>query len=76
MILGRTPIGETIKQMRTDQGLTRAQLANKAGIMERTLGRIENGEHPRCEWDTVIGILNEGLGAFLEITFREPDKTA
>lgn len=71
--MGDQPIGEVIEQLRKDQGMTRAQLADACGLMVRSLGRIENGEHPRCEWGTVIQILRDGLGVHLELTFRKPD---
>lgn len=75
VILGDVSIGDKISQLRADQGMSRSELARRSGIMERTIGRIENGEHPACAWNIVIQILNKGLGAHLELTFREPDET-
>lgn len=72
MILGDRPIGEVIVQLRANRGMTREQLAEKSGLMIRTIGRIENGEHPRCEWGTVLQIIRQGFGMNIEFTYKEP----
>lgn len=38
-----TEIGERIRRLRIDQGMTQAELAERAGIGLRTLQRLENG---------------------------------
>ncbi len=40
-----THIGQTIRKMREDAGLTQVELAGKAGIPQSHLSRLENGEH-------------------------------
>jgi len=59
-------------QLRANHNMTRAQLSERCGIPTRSIGRIENKEHPRCEWLTVIKILTEGFGVHLEITYKTP----
>lgn len=39
-----TDIGQAIREARRDRGLTIKRLAELAGVDERTVGRIENGE--------------------------------
>lgn len=55
------PIGETIAQLRTDFGMSRSDLSASSGVFERTIGRIENGEHLRPDWEVVVRILR-GFG--------------
>lgn len=48
-------IGERVRQVRTDRGLSQPQLAELAGTTETTLSRIENGRvSPTL--DTLINI--------------------
>jgi transcriptional regulator with XRE-family HTH domain len=65
-------IGAVIAQLRANHNMTRIQLAERCGIPMRTIGRIENGEHLRCEWLTVRAILVEGFGVHLEVTYAAP----
>ena len=37
-------LGTKIKELRTKQGLTQIELAEKTGLTERTIQRIENNE--------------------------------
>lgn len=74
MIFSDQPIGEVIAQLRTDFGMTRSDVTRNCGIMERTIGRIENGEHARPDWETIKTIITKGFGLHLELTFRPPDK--
>ena len=59
-------------QLRANMNMTQAQLAEKSGVPGRTIRRIENNEHPRCEWLTVMQILTEGFGVHLDITYKTP----
>lgn len=42
-----TNLGERVRRIRTEQGISREKLAAKAGIVSQTVLRMENGDDPR-----------------------------
>lgn len=57
---GRRVLGERIKRLRVQAGLSQEQLAKRSGINRVTLARIELGEHsPRME---TLRAIARGLG--------------
>ena len=58
-------IGQELRQLREDAGLTRVAVARAAGVADPYLGRIEDGgEHPSNETLTRLGLV---LGADLRV---------
>ena len=57
-------IGEVLKYIRQEQGLTRTMLADCVGIERKTVGRIEETGHGRIE---NVELLLGWLGYDLEI---------
>ena len=52
-------LGTKIKELRTKQGLTQIELAEKTGLTERTIQRIENHEvepskHSLKKWEKFL----------------------
>jgi transcriptional regulator with XRE-family HTH domain len=76
VILGDRPIGEVIVQLRANRGMTREELAAKAGLLVRTIGRIENGTYGNCHWHTILQILTQGFGLHIELTYTQPEEGA
>lgn len=66
----RTPalIGRAIKQLRTLQGVTQADLARNAGVSRTWLSQIESGERDNAELAAIVAVLGE-LGATLTIHY-------
>jgi ribosome-binding protein aMBF1 (putative translation factor) len=57
-----------ILQARSDQGLTQAQLAQRAGTKQSDISRLESGSYnPSLEF---LGKVAHGLGKTLHIEFR------
>lgn len=50
-------VGETIKHLREQQGLSQNDLAKKAGLGRSTIARIENG-NPKYKYDSLEKIAN------------------
>lgn len=46
---------ENLKEMRISAGLTQKQLAEKLGVLERTISYWESGKR-ECDFDTLIKI--------------------
>ncbi len=46
---------ENLKEMRVSAGLTQKQLAEKLGVLERTISYWESGKR-ECDFDTLIKI--------------------
>lgn len=59
--------GQFLKKLRLDQGITQQELANRAEVDRRTVGRIEAGG--RFKWDTMLVLLNQ-LGCHVQIERR------
>jgi DNA-binding XRE family transcriptional regulator len=57
-------LGRVIRQLREEQGVSRAGLADRSGVDETSLGQIEDGELDP-PWATVEA-LAAGLGASLK----------
>jgi transcriptional regulator with XRE-family HTH domain len=58
-------LGQELRQLREDAGLTRVAVARAAGVADPYLGRIEDGgEHPSNETLTRLGLV---LGADLHV---------
>lgn len=65
-------MGETLARLRLAQNLSQAELAENAGIGERTLRRLEAGE--KCTLDTLIRIIQAlGLAGHLAAMLPSPD---
>jgi SOS-response transcriptional repressor LexA len=64
-----TKIGDLVKQKRTKRGLGLRQLADKAGVSPATVSKIEAGDRPQPEPDTLERIaraLGEDASMFYE----------
>ena len=63
------PVGQKIRQLRKERGLTQAELAHRIGVQQSDLCRMENGEY-KVALDTlfrVLGVFGMAIGEF----FRE-----
>jgi transcriptional regulator with XRE-family HTH domain len=58
-------LGAAVRRLRLDQGLTQAQLAEKAGVSRRWLGLLESGTHWRAEFSLVAQTVQALDGAFI-----------
>ena len=66
-------VGRKIRQLRRQRKLTQVELAEKIGIHQSDLSRMEQGEY-RVSLDTLFRILAEfkmGVGEFFEDVARE-----
>ena len=64
-------LGNSVKQLRKERGLTQELLANKAGISRATLSKLENGNIAQVSIVTLNDILNH-LGYELDIKPSNP----
>ena len=64
-------LGERIKKLRKELGLTQEELAKKAGISRPTLSRIENGYLGAISAASLFKII-ASLGYTVEIKPRNP----
>lgn len=55
-------LGEKLRKLRRDNGLTLADLSTRTDLPERTLGRIENGQTKNLRLDTWVK-LERGLAS-------------
>lgn len=62
-------LGQTIKSLREDKGLTQQQLAKVAGISRVTLGKIERGEFGHTTV-RVLDMILDKLGYEIEIKIK------
>ena len=60
-------LGVAIQRIRKQQGMTQQELAEKAGVQQRTISKIENGQL-NTELNTIFNILN---ALKLEMVIRE-----
>ena len=61
-------VGSKIRQLRKDRKLTQNELANRIGVQQSDLSRMEKGEY-RVSLDTLFKILAEfdlGIGEFFD----------
>ena len=58
-----------IKEFRKARGMTQRELAEKSGISEIAIRKIENKERKNCSIDTIISIY-KGLGIKLTLTYE------
>jgi len=61
-----------ILQLRTNLGMTQAELSKASGVGVDTLSRLESGDTANPLWATAIRIFR-GMGIYLEVTYRKPD---
>ena len=52
----RVPVGNKVRQLRKDRGLTQSELAQRIGVQQSDLCRMENGEY-KVSLDTLFKIL-------------------
>ena len=64
-------LGERIRTLRKQKGLTQAELAKEAGISRATLSKLENGLIAQISVVTLAEILN-ALGYEIDITPLNP----
>lgn len=64
-------LGETVKRLRKERGMTQEALAKKAGISRATLSKLENGQIAQISVVTLNDILNH-LGYELDIKAMNP----
>jgi len=64
-------LGERIRTLRKQKGMTQAELAKEAGISRATLSKLENGLIAQISVVTLAEILN-ALGYELDITPLNP----
>ncbi|MGX7025715.1 helix-turn-helix domain-containing protein [Vagococcus hydrophili] len=76
MIFG-LEIAKRIRELRIQQNITQEALANKAGIDSSFLGRIERGQNPNLQVDTldkIITSLNVDYITFFSFNSSENEK--
>ena len=59
-------VGQKIRQIRKERGLTQAELAHRIGVQQSDLCRMENGEY-KVALDTlfrVLGVFGMAIGEF------------
>jgi transcriptional regulator with XRE-family HTH domain len=61
-----TSLGQKIKALRKEKGLTQEQLAIKAGVSYTTLTKVENGAIKNPSFETVAAIA-KGLEMSLDV---------
>lgn len=64
----RLRIGQRLKDIREAQGLTTTQLAERCGLVQSTISKIENGR-----WSASLDMLSrlcEALGARVEVCYE------
>lgn len=64
-------LGETVKRLRKERGMTQEVLAKKSGISRATLSKLENGQIAHISVVTLNEILNH-LGYELDIKAMNP----
>ena len=70
-----TGIGDRLRAARERAGLTQVQLAEKTGVDQTTISKIERGHTGRPGFD-LVAKLAEGCGASLDALTAEPDAPA
>ena len=63
-----------LRQIRFRKGMTRGELAERAGIAQSYLSMIEHGKRPNVPLDTLTRIA-DALGCEVHIRFREKATT-
>ncbi len=61
-------LGVMLQEMRKEQGLTQAQLAEKCGTTKTYISRIEN-DASDIRLSTLMRIIRDGLGGHLKLSF-------
>jgi HTH-type transcriptional regulator / antitoxin HipB len=64
-------LGSAIRRLRTDRGLTQAELAQQAGVSRTWLIDVEKGDKPSVEIGLVMRVLDT-LGASLMVRDDSP----
>ena len=64
-------LGEMVKRLRKERGMTQEALAKKAGISRATLSKLENGQIAQISVVTLNDILNH-LGYEIDIKAMNP----
>jgi transcriptional regulator with XRE-family HTH domain len=70
-------VGSKIRQMRKERSLTQSELAQRIGVQQSDLCRMENGEY-RVSLDTlfkILGVFGMDIGEFFrdDLPARTPD---
>lgn len=66
----RRAIIQRIKDLRKEKGITQIQMANKIGVKQSHISRMESGNH-RISIDFFIMVITEGLEMSLHDFFKE-----
>ena len=61
-------LGVMLQEMRKEQGMTQAQLAEKCGTTKTYISRIEN-DASDIRLSTLMRIIREGFGGHLKLSF-------
>ncbi len=69
----RLNLGDRIRKIREDQGLTQAEVARRAFTSQSMVARIESGSHDNLRIETLLR-LARALGLELEIELRRSKK--
>jgi len=64
-------IGETVKRVRKEKGLTQSELAKQAGMTRQTLSKLEKGLIDKVTLQMFIKILDV-LGMELKVEEKKP----
>ncbi|MHB1109022.1 MAG: helix-turn-helix domain-containing protein [Devosia sp.] len=65
-------LGRRIEKIRLSRNITQAQLAQSAGLSNRTVSRLEQGDAPSM--DTFVRVmLALGLASHMEVLLPDPD---
>ena len=69
--MGDARLGSRLKAVRTEAGLTQAELAERAGVSRKTINTVENGVFIPS---TVLALkLARALSTNVEVLFQLPD---
>ena len=66
----RRAIIQRIKDLRKERGITQIQMADKIGVKQSHISRMESGNH-RISIDFLIVVITEGLEMSLHEFFKE-----
>src|SRR4051812_10103939 len=69
-------VARLVSELRAKSGLSQVELAERAGVTQPLIARLEKGDHQRTPtFDTLFKIL-KALGYSMEISVRPSEKSA